>query len=477
MEAKDFIDKCESDVPFFAHNLLYHQTRHLAPKQIALIDCMKKYPHTAAIFNRQGGKTEAFAVYDAHELCFGKAPDGSPDHTIIYAPILDQTNIVMSRIHQFLNMPMLRSFVKIKYKLFIEMNNGNTINAKSASEQSHVRGHSPTKIQIDETQDISDRVYYDDILPSGAATGATIQETGTPKGRNHFYQLFRMKDKNVRIITQTWEECPFIDREFVLRRKARMPRDKFNAEFCCIFLTETSVAFSTKMLEAIIKLSPEEKPESALPEMKQFYLGGDIAKQDESVFIILGLNPVDKKLYQVDMKRMSAFRSYKVVMDEIIDLCDDYSISYGLIDMTGVGEGIVDLIPTSLPIEGVFQSNEEKEEMVSSFMKLGEGEAKDGISFEPKVFLWNDYDLKQQFYEWEAKKLKSGKIRYHHPDGGHDDIVMATLCACKAFLDDSDTLDYGASASKNISDNRGVPHVIASNNPLKILNKNRPFQN
>jgi len=468
MEVDNFIEKCEHDVDFFSYNLLYKQKRELSPKQIELIEVFRNHDHVQGIFNRQGGKTEALAVYDTHELCFGKSKNDEPDHTRIYAPILEQTNIIMSRIHQFMNLPILRGFVQTKVKHSIEMNNGNTITAMSASEQSHVRGHSPTKIQIDESQDISDRVYYDDILPSGAATGAKIQETGTPKGRNHFYQLYRMKDKHVKTVTQTWEECPFIDKDYVLRRKARMPRAKFNAEFNCVFLTEVSVAFSTELLEAIIKLNPEGKE---LPEMSQFYLGGDIAKQDESVFVILGLNPIDNKLYQVDMKRLSAFRSYNLVFNEIVDLCDEYPITYGIVDMTGVGEGIVDLLPEHLPIDGVFQSNEEKEDMVDEFMKLGEGEAEEG--FDPKVFLWNDYDLKQQFYEWEAKKLKSGKTRYHHPDGSHDDIVMAVLAACKAYTNDSESVDYGIEQKSTRSNLRSTPEVLDAQSPLKILNSGR----
>lgn len=474
MDTNEFIEKCANDVAFFTHNLIYKQMynddRELAPKQIALIETFRNNDHVQGIFNRQGGKTEVLAVYDTHELCFGKAKNGGFDHTRIYAPILDQTNIIMSRIHQFLNIPILRGFVKDKLKHSIEMNNGNTITGMSASEQSHVRGHSPTKIQIDESQDISDRIYYDDILPSGAATGAKIQETGTPKGRNHFYQLFRMKDKNVQTVTQKWTECPFIDKEYVLRRKARMPRAKFNAEFNCVFLTETNVAFSTEMLEAIITLEPEGK----LPNLTQFFLGGDIAKQDETVFVILGLNPVDNKLYQVDMKRLSAFRSYSVVFNEVVDLCDDYNVSYGLIDMTGVGEGIIDLLPDNLPIDGVFQSNEEKEEMVDEFMKLGEGDVDEG--FDPSVFLWNEYDLKQQFYEWEAKKLKSRKTRYHHPKGGHDDIVMAVLAAVKAYRDDTEEVDYGSSTGTASRGNlRSTLSVLSDNNPLKILNTHKPF--
>ena len=241
MKTEEFIKRCEKDVSFFTDHILYKQyngERKLTQKQIALIEKFKTELHVAAVFNRQGGKTEALAVYDVHELCFGRTENDQPIHIYVYAPILSQTEIIIGRIHQFFNAePLLKGFIKQGQQLkhSIEMKNGNTIKAMSASEHSHVRGHSPTHIQIDESQDIDDRVYYDDILPSGAATGAIIQETGTPKGRNHFYNLFRMKDKSVTVVTQTWKECPFIDKGYVMRRKARMPRAKFNAEYFLSF--------------------------------------------------------------------------------------------------------------------------------------------------------------------------------------------------------------------------------------------------
>lgn len=417
------------------------------------------------------GKTESLAVYDVHELCFGRAKHGEPDHTIIYAPTLPQTTIPMGRIHQFFNsIPLLKGFVEEQLKRTITMRNGNTLHTLSASEQAHVDGYTPTKIQIDESQDVVDRLYYDDILPSGSATGAKIQEIGTPKRRNHFYQLTRIKT-DVKVITQTWEECPFIDKQYVLRRKARMTRDKFNAAFNCKFLTDVDVAFSTEMLDSIIKLDPAGVID--LADMKSFYLGGDVAKQDESVLIVLGWD--GKMLWQIDMRRMSAFESYKELLDEIISVCEEYPITYGLIDATAVGEPLVDFIPDKLPVDGEFQSSEVKQTMVDEFMKLGEGEAEHG--YDPKIQLWLDYDLREQFYEWEAKELKSGKIRYHHPDRGHDDIVMAVLAACKAYADDHDIVDYGGSVVSGGVDLRPTASALGDNNPSSVLRHENPYRN
>ncbi|MHA1136526.1 MAG: hypothetical protein ACTSSE_08570 [Candidatus Thorarchaeota archaeon] len=467
MDNQKFIDRLENDVGFFAHNILYKRRWTLAPKQISLIESFRNDNHTVGIFSRQSGKSESLAVYDTHELCFGKDKNGEPDHTILYAPSLPQTSIVMGRVHQFFNtIPILKGYVQDQLKRTITMKNGNTLHTLSASEQAHVDGYSPTKIQIDEAQDVNDRLYYEGILPSGAATGAKIQEIGTPKRRNHFYQLTRIKT-GVSVITQKWTECPFIDKEYVLRRKARMPRAKFDAAFNCIFLTDVDVAFATEMLDAIIKIDPDEL--DGLPDMQHYFLGGDIGKQDETVFVILGWS--GNKLYQVDLRRLSAFKSYKLVFDEIIDLYDEYNIANGLVDMTGVGEGIIDMLPQTVPVEGVFLSNEEKQEIVDEFMKLGEGDV--DVGFDPKVEFWKDYDLRQQFYEWEAKKLKSGKTRYHHPKGSNDDIVIAALLACKAYVDENEVVDYGSGSS--VQNVRQGLSVLNNNDPNNVLRHGNPY--
>ena len=139
--------------------------------------------------------------------------------------------------------------------------------------------------------------------------------------------------------------------------------------------------------------------------------------------------------------------------------------------MTGVGEGVIDMLPQSIPVEGVFLSNEEKQEIVDEFMKLGEGDV--DVGFDPKVQFWKDYDLRQQFYEWEAKKLKSGKTRYHHPKGSNDDIVIAALLACKAYVDENETVDYGSSSG--VENVRQALSVLNNNDPSSVLRRGNPY--
>ena len=466
MDQEEFINTCEVDPVFFINKLLYPvlypRGRVLSPKQEELVWAFKNDIHAAGIFDRQGGKTEGVAGYDTHELCFGRSRDGGTQHINLYAPILSQTDIIMGRVRQFFNnIPVLESFLaRPTQKYLIEMRNGNTLQAFSASDQSHVRGYSPTIIEVEESQDISDRMYYDDILPSGSATGARILETGTAKGRNHFYSLTRYG--GVKIVYQTYKQCPFADHKFIEERKKRMPRDKFNAEYMCKFLTDNNVAFATAMLDAIFHLKTGEKVKGTT----SHFLGGDIGKQDETVLSVLGAK--DGELYEVDERRMSAFEKYPVVVAEIVALNDEWDFDFGLLELNNVGEAIYDFLPDGLNVDGRFNTNEEKQDLVDEFTKLGEGGVDEG--YKPKVHLWEDYDSRQQFYEWEAIKLKSGKIRYHHPVGQHDDIVIAKLLAVKAFVENNEVVDYGGSSESSNLRTMGSA-TLGLNNPMSVLER------
>ena len=133
------------------------------------------------------------------------------------------------------------------------MKNGAEFHALSASEQAHIRGHSPTIIQIDESQDISDKKYYEDILPSGSATGAKIQEIGTTTGRNHFYRNTLQssnKEHKVHVVYQSYRECPFTNPKYIARMKRRMPKARFQREFENVFDVDYGMAFPFDPLQA-----------------------------------------------------------------------------------------------------------------------------------------------------------------------------------------------------------------------------------
>ena len=204
MNKNDFWQKCKDDIEFFFASVLGIT---LCGKQIDFAHSMMDNSHTVAVFARQSGKSTTISGCIVHALIFDRKVKVG-----IYAPTKETAIYVMFQyvVDIFEGHSALMNLVVhdgIRRSGFIKMKNGNSLRAFTASKDSKsVRGYDPTIIVIDESQDITDDMYNDDILPSGAAlkggmvngvfdpnkaTKTKVWEAGTCKGRSHFYETSR----------------------------------------------------------------------------------------------------------------------------------------------------------------------------------------------------------------------------------------------------------------------------------------------
>ena len=85
---------------------------------------------------------------------------------------------------------------------------GSVIKFLSASEQAHIEGETFDVIVLDESQKISDHVFEEVIEPMGGATNAKIVQIGTPRRKNHFYNVFANPNNDYITIQHDWTQCP-----------------------------------------------------------------------------------------------------------------------------------------------------------------------------------------------------------------------------------------------------------------------------
>jgi hypothetical protein len=461
MSLDEIVDRCYKDFGFYCKVLLSHTVlRNPSPKQLEIVHEMENNPHTEGVFNRQGGKSTIMAGKNSWKLCFGE-PD---DAIYLFAPIRDQTDIIAGKLRQIIRgNPILYSFVMPGHfsRYNIKMKSGAEFHALSASEQSHVRGHSPTTIQIDESQDISDTKYYEDILPSGSATGAKIEEIGTLRGRNHFFR--NMLNKKIIKVYQNYRECPFIDTKYVERMRNTIPIQRFRQEFENVPDPDFGMALPYEALQLAFDLEPETQ----MPDPNGEYSAGiDFGKrEDETVCFIFRKVKVEEIVhyYQVALGRWLG-EDYDDVLQEMLDdYLEPYSPDNILGDKQGVGDGVIDFFPDSVAVEAQNLNNEDKDEMRDAFVVgLEKG----------RIHLWDDFQVRNQFEQWERTRTPSGKIRYHHPKGGSDDITIAGILAFVAGEEAEEEVDYGSSGGGSVGANfgRSVDTVLATRSYDSILN-------
>ncbi len=467
IDIDQFIDKSSKSKLFFAK---YMCGLELSGRQPELIDKMNKYQNVIAVFNRQGGKSTTLAIDDAHDLLFKSNSDGQEEHIIVFAPIKDQADIIFGKVLHILEKNPIENITKefIKYHNKtgnIEMHNGHKMNAKTASPNSSIRGHSPTKIQIDESQDISDKKYYEDIIPSGSTTDAKIQEIGTPAGRNHFYRTFYKADTDEKrasryqIIKQTWRECTFISQKYIEEQMSQMPEKSFKQEYECIWDLDEGFAWDYDSIVNAQILPPENIP----PEARAKYVAGmDVAKKPaETVLIILKVSPMNT-LQQVYMDKESK-SDWPEILSNMADGVMAYKPSYMCFDRTGIGDAPFDFFKreiirrdpewkswTRKYLEDVVYTNKLKGEMVSDVDMLLHQNKFNKVAIEKRFGDVMDEDaqemlcqnaltlsraesIKDQMTSFQSKRSETGFIKFFSDRGVNNDICNALMLAVRAW--------------------------------------------
>lgn len=427
----EFTTKAENNILFFAK---YFCNRILTPKQALAAKYLREEQNFVGVFNRQGGKTEIISIYDTHELAFRRYPDGHRDLTIIFAPIKEQSRLIFGRVESFLkDNPFLWSMIeKHQSGGLIKMRNGNELQAKTASPQAHIRGHSPTKIQCDETQDITDLKYYEDIIPSGAATNAKIQEIGTPAKRNHFYKTYH-HDGSFKRVKQTWEECPFIAKDYIMNllESGKMTKARFDQEFNCIWNVDAGAAFSYDLIATMCNLKYERQP----PEANfRYYAGIDVGKKPAETVLSIGKGLGDQ-IFQVFLLRITKPPSFNYILNELYKPLSLYE-PLTCIDATTGSQGAVlyDMIVQKFRDDGNHNMAEKiipadynskntfKAELANDVELLGENN---------NLKLFNETTQRRQLVAYEKRVTPSGMTVYYSEE--LSDVVQAVQLMVRSF--------------------------------------------
>jgi len=457
-----FTERCEKSKPFFSKYICGVDP---TPKQTELLNKMNKYQNVVAVFNRQGGKSTIFGIDDAHDLLYKDYSDGHEEWINVYAPVQEQSRLIFGKVYDILDKnPITRQFIeRHNHTGFIQMKNGNKMMSKSASPNANIRGDSPTKIQVDESQGVCDKQYYEAIIPSGSATDAKIQEIGTPAGRNHFYKTYHnAKTHGVKsrykIVIQRWHECPFIKKSYIEEQMENMPRKAFEQEYLCKWDLDEGFAWDYEIVVNSLIMPEYNIP----PEKKTPYVAGlDVAKSPAETVLWVAKVTKMNTLQQVYINRVGSTDWPEMIHDSLEGVVA-YKPSYMCFDATGIGQPAFDFFVQEVRrygdewkrwakkcLEDVVYTNPLKTEMVSDVDKLLcqnkftkdqiEERFGDVMTDEAQEMMNQNGlclstlpEVKNQMLAFKAVRLESGRIKFVSDKGINNDICNAVMLGVKA---------------------------------------------
>ena len=150
--------------------------------------------------------------------------------------------------------------------------NGSVISLKGADRPETMRGVALKFVVLDEYADIKPTVFEQILRPALADLKGHCIFIGTPKGRNHFYDLYKLGKKN----TKDWKswhftsfDNPLLDKEEIEVAKDTMSTFAFRQEFMANFEAPQSDIFKEDWV--IVKDKDDE------PENGTYYMAVDLA--------------------------------------------------------------------------------------------------------------------------------------------------------------------------------------------------------
>ena len=130
--------------------------------------------------------------------------------------------------------------------LTIRLINGSTIALKGAEKPNNLRGRALDHVVLDEFADMRPETWYEVIRPSLSDRQGSALFIGTPKGRNHFYDLWASGLNGA----TDWESFQYttlqggnVPQEEIDAARSDLDERTFNQEYCAEFVTYAGLIY------------------------------------------------------------------------------------------------------------------------------------------------------------------------------------------------------------------------------------------
>jgi phage FluMu gp28-like protein len=389
-------------------------------------------------WSRQAGKTTCIAL---RAICF--AITHPKTVTLIVAPSLRQSMILRDRVQDFL-MSMSEDYrlglIEKMQRTVIRFRKGSRIVALPNSPQL-LRGYTANQVICDEAAFFKDDklVFYSVLYPMLSTTDGTLIVSSTPWSKDSvFYQMCQSPDFNKHVCTcEDVVKSGLVKQSFMDEMRAQLPFERFQREFMSEFVEDIDAWLTQSLIVSCIdsNLQPydfQDQPKG------EFYIGVDFGKEMD-FSVVLVAQKIGNTLQIVHVHRFPLKTEYASVIGYVKSLQDRWrEVRAVYADITGVGNYIVeDMIRSGIQgVNGITFSVQSKEEMATIMReKMRNHEVK--ISYVP-ANKREDVDLTAELNIEKYELMKTGHLRFSHPEGGHDDVfwsmALAVYAAVKAPL-------------------------------------------
>ena len=303
-----------------------------------------------------------------------------------------------------------------------------------------LRGYHPNYIFIDEASIVpSDMITSEIIMMLTKHNGGLIM-SGTPMGSDHVFRKAFLDTKRYSVHHYASYQSPLVSSTQLDEWKELMTHEEWQREVEALWIESTHTFFPMDLIVGC--LDPElssssnyvEDMEKIPPEQLRapFYSGLDLGKQVDYSVLVIVQKLENNEIRIVHKRQFPLGTNYPEVIGYVARASQIFNFESLHVDKGGVGDGIVDELNQAniFGVQGVFFTDVEKENMLNNLKLLMEKKLLK-ITPDDKALI---AQINEQQYEYLQPKTAQERIhlKFWHPQGKHDDQLMALALACRA---------------------------------------------
>ena len=341
------------------------------------------------------------------------AINNKPCKILWVSPVYSQTNKVQKEIDNAIRHSNLIQSCNYS-ESYIKLRTGSEIYFRSAERYDNIRGFTFDFAILDESAFMRPETWFEAVRPTLSVRGKKVLFLSTPKGKNWFYDLFKLGDSpdnpNYKSYKGSSYDTPFISEEEINDAKQTLPANIFKQEYLAEFLDDGGEVFSNIDINSF---NEYPKPNGTL------YCGIDLGRmEDYTVATIMdsGGNVID--IYRNNKQQWSS------LVDDLTSFIRKYN-AVTLIEVNSIGDVVFEQIKSKYNnINAFVTTNKTKQEIIEGLILDFN---QNNIKIPSKQLFQPLYSELGYFtYEYNPK---TRSVKYGHPNGLHDDTVISLALA------------------------------------------------
>ena len=314
-------------------------------------------------------------------------------------------------------------------KKILTLPNESYIDFGSAERPENLEGFEYDFVLLNEAGIIlkKDSLWDNTIMPMTKKPTCKVRIVGTSKGKNKFHKLCHLSDEDWSHYHFTIHDVPSIlySKDQIAKIKATVPDAAWRQEYMAEFLEGSGSVF--RNIGGCFGDKRIDEPEQGA----NYVLSVDVAKHQDYTVVYVADTGSSEIVYQDRFNQID----WGMQKRRIIEIYNRFGCMGGIMDSTGVGDGIYDdLTNAGLALDSFKYTQATKSMIIQNLSVAIDNKA---ISFYPFE------DLVSELEVFEYSMTKMGNVSYNAPDGHHDDCVNS-LAMMNHKLNTNINIDYGS---------------------------------